>query len=83
MFLPIVHYYRFEQKHINTAGSYSFINKVKLSLQLALEAHKVLRRRGSHIFYIVRLQMAVKLLDLRLGRSLPLGIFLELISVRG
>jgi hypothetical protein len=34
--------------------------KLKLSLKQAMEAHKVARRRGSHIFYIIGSQMAVR-----------------------
>jgi hypothetical protein len=46
-----------------------------------MEAHRVLRRRGSHIFYTIGSQMAVRLSALRAGRYLP-GRFLVLISVR-
>jgi hypothetical protein len=41
------------------------------------------RRRGSHIFYTVGSEMAVRLSALRAGRSLSPGRFLILISVRG
>jgi hypothetical protein len=53
---------------------------VKLSLQQAVEAHRVVRRRG---FQTVGSQMAVRLSALRAGRPLPPGGFLVLISVRG
>jgi hypothetical protein len=36
----------------------------------AVEAHRVVRRRGSHIFKTVCSQMAVRLLALRAGRHL-------------
>jgi hypothetical protein len=57
--------------------------KEKLSLQQAVEAHRVVRRRGSHIFYTIGLQMAVRLPALSASRPLPPGRFLVLISVRG
>jgi hypothetical protein len=48
----------------------------------AVEAHRVVRRRGSHIFYTISTQMAVKLSALRACRPLPPpptpGIFLVL-----
>jgi hypothetical protein len=47
-----------------------------------MEAHRVVRRRGSHIFYTIGSQMAVRLSALRAGRHLPPGRFLVLISVR-
>jgi hypothetical protein len=46
-------------------------------------AHKVVRRRGSHIFNTIGSQMAVRLSALRVGRSLPPGRSLVLISLRG
>jgi predicted RNA binding protein YcfA (HicA-like mRNA interferase family) len=57
--------------------------KVKLFLKEAMVAHSVVRRRGSHIFYTIDSQMAVRLSALRPGRPLPPGGFLVLISVRG
>jgi hypothetical protein len=57
--------------------------EVKLSLQEAVEAYRVVRRRGCHIFYTVGSQTAVSLSALRAGRPLPPGRFLVLISVRG
>jgi hypothetical protein len=46
--------------------------KVKLSLQQAVKAHKIVRRRGSHIFWTIDLHMEVRLLALRAGRLLVL-----------
>jgi hypothetical protein len=48
-----------------------------------VEAHRVARRRGSHIFYTVASQIEVRLPASRAGRPLPPEIFLALISVRG
>jgi hypothetical protein len=48
-----------------------------------MEAHSLVRRRGSHILQTVGSQMAVRLSALRSGRSLPIGKFLVLITVRG
>jgi hypothetical protein len=56
---------------------------VKVSLKQAVEAHRVMRRRGSNIFYTIGSQMAVRLPGLCDGCSLAPGIFLVLISVRG
>jgi hypothetical protein len=36
-----------------------------------MEAHKFLRRQGSHIFQTIGSQMTVRLSDLRAGRRLP------------
>jgi hypothetical protein len=47
-----------------------------------VKAYRVVRRRGSHIFYTIGSQMAVRS-ALRAGRRLPPGSFLILISVRG
>jgi hypothetical protein len=47
-----------------------------------MKAHRVVRRRGSHIFWAVGLQMAVRAAS-RPGRPLAAGRFLVLISVRG
>jgi hypothetical protein len=57
--------------------------KVKLSLQQAVEAHRIVRRRGSHIFHTIGSQMAVRLSALRADHPLPSGRFQVLISVRG
>jgi hypothetical protein len=54
-----------------------------LSLQQAVDAHRVVRRRCSHIFWTIGSQIAVRLSALRAGRPLPPGIFLVLISLRG
>jgi hypothetical protein len=48
-----------------------------------METHRVVRRRGSNIFWTVGSQMAVMLLALRAGRTLPPERCLVLISVRG
>jgi hypothetical protein len=45
-------------------------NKVKLPLQKAVEAHRMVRRRDSHIYYKIGSQMAVKLSTLNVGRPL-------------
>jgi hypothetical protein len=42
----------------------------------AMEAHRVVRRRGSHVFQTIGSQMAVRLPALRAGRPLPPGIFM-------
>jgi hypothetical protein len=49
----------------------------------AVEAHRVVTRRGSHIFSTLCSQMAVSLWTLRASRFLPPGRFLVLISARG
>jgi hypothetical protein len=48
-----------------------------------MEARRVVRRRGFHIFQTICLQMAVRLSASRAGSPLPTGRFLVLISVRG
>jgi hypothetical protein len=40
---------------------FTWIKKVKLSLQQAVEAHRVVRRRRSHIFQKIGSQVAVRL----------------------
>jgi hypothetical protein len=35
--------------------------EIKISLQQTMEAHRVLRRRGSHIFWTIGSQMDVRL----------------------
>jgi hypothetical protein len=57
--------------------------KVMQSLQQAVEARRVVRRRGSHIFQTVGSQMAVRLSALHASHPLPPETFLILISVRG
>jgi hypothetical protein len=47
-----------------------------------MKAHRFVRRRGSHIFYTISSQMAVRLSVLPAGRSLPSRWFLVLISIR-
>jgi hypothetical protein len=47
-----------------------------------MEAHRAVRRRGSHIFETVGSQMTVRLSALREAPLYPPGIFLVLISVR-
>jgi hypothetical protein len=51
-------------------------------MEQAVEVHRVVRRRGSHIFETIDSQMAVRLPALRAGLPLPPGRFLVLISVR-
>jgi hypothetical protein len=48
-----------------------------------VEVDRVVRRRGSNIFYAIGSQMAGRLSALCAGRPLPPGRFLVLISVRG
>jgi hypothetical protein len=57
--------------------------KVKLSLHQTVEAHRAVRRRGSHIFYKIGSPVTVKLSALRSGRPLVPRRFLVVISVRG
>jgi hypothetical protein len=59
------------------------IQKRKLSLQQAAEDHRVVRCRGSHMFWTIGSQMAVRLSALRAGRPLNRGRFLVLTSVKG
>jgi hypothetical protein len=47
-----------------------------------VEVHRVVRRRGSHIFYTIGSEMAMRLSALGAGLPLPPGRFLVLISVR-
>jgi hypothetical protein len=47
-----------------------------------MEAHKIVRRRGSHIFYTIGSQIAGSLSALRAGRSLLAGKFTELEMLR-
>jgi hypothetical protein len=56
---------------------------VKLSLQQAVDIHRVVRRRGPHIFQIIGSKMALKLSALFASRPLTPGRFLVLIPVRG
>jgi hypothetical protein len=64
-------------------GRFAKGKKVKLSQWQAVEAHRVVRGRGFHIFWTFGSQMAEKLSALRAGRPLLPGRFLVLISVRG
>jgi hypothetical protein len=48
-----------------------------------MKAHRVVRRRGFHIFYTIGSQMAVRLSTLRAGLPLRPRRFLVLTSVRG
>jgi hypothetical protein len=52
-------------------------------MEQAVEAHRVVRCRGSHILYTVGSQMVVKLSALYASCPLPPGRFLVLISVKG
>jgi hypothetical protein len=60
----------------------SEVKKVKLSLYQAVEAHRVMRCQGSHIFYTIG-SLIVRLSALRTSQPLHPGRFLVLISVRG
>jgi hypothetical protein len=58
--------------------------KVKIiSLQQAVEARGIVRRRGSHIFYTIDSQMAVRFPALCAGCPLPRWRFMVFISVKG
>jgi hypothetical protein len=46
------------------------------------ETHRVVRRRGSHFFYTIGSQTAVRLSASPAGRPLPTGRFLVLISIK-
>jgi hypothetical protein len=46
-----------------------------------METHRAIRHRSFHIFLTVDSQIAMRLLALRAGRSLPPGRFLVLIFV--
>jgi hypothetical protein len=48
-----------------------------------MEAHRVVRHQGCHIFYKIDSQMAVRLSALPAGRPLSPRRFLVLISVKG
>jgi hypothetical protein len=48
-----------------------------------MEAHRVVRRRGSHVFQTIGSQMTVRLSALHTGCPLPPERFLVLIYVRG
>jgi hypothetical protein len=48
-----------------------------------MKANRVIRHRGSHIFYTISSQRAVRFSDLCSGRPLPPGRFLIIISVSG
>jgi hypothetical protein len=49
--------------------------KIKLSVQQAVEAYEVVGCLGSHIVQTIGLQMAVRLSALHAGRTLPLELF--------
>jgi hypothetical protein len=60
------------------------IHVAKLSLHQALEAHRVMRRRGSQILQVIGSKMAVRFLALRRSwQPYTPRRFLVLISVRG
>jgi hypothetical protein len=53
-----------------------------------MEAHRVVRRRGSHIFYTISSKMAVRLSALRAGRTFSpqeswYSFLLEVVSTQG
>jgi hypothetical protein len=47
----------------------AYVKMVEQSLEQAVKAHMFVRRRGSHIFYTIASQMAVRLSALRAGRT--------------
>jgi hypothetical protein len=49
----------------------------------AVEAYRLMRSHGSHMFYTVGSQIAVRLSALHAGHPLTPGRFLVLISLRG
>jgi hypothetical protein len=57
-------------------------NKKKSYTAKSAEVHTVVRHKGSHIFWIIGSQMAVRLSASCAGHPLPPGIFLVVISVR-
>jgi hypothetical protein len=57
--------------------------RLKKSSCNRLWSHRFVRCLGSHIFYTIGSQMAVRLSALHAGPSLPPGRFLVLIYVRG
>jgi hypothetical protein len=62
---------------------YIFVHKKGKAIpKTGVEAHRFLRRRGSHIFWTIGSLMAVRLSSLRAYHSLPAWRFLILISVR-
>jgi hypothetical protein len=63
---------------------HNLYTKSKVIPVTAVEAHSIVRRRDSHIFYTISSQMAMWLPALRSGRLLaPTVSFLVLISIRG
>jgi hypothetical protein len=56
---------------------------LKLSFEVGVETHKVVRSQVSHVLYTIRLLMAVRLSALRAASPLLPGRFLVLNSVRG
>jgi hypothetical protein len=61
---------RFITTAVRTFSSYVKV-KLKLSLWQAMKAHRVVRRRGSDIFYTIGSQMAVRFSAPRSGRLYP------------
>jgi hypothetical protein len=63
--------------HVDTLQSpicrahYVHMVKVKLSPQQAVKAHKIVKRRGSHIFQKIGSQIVVRFSALRAGRLYP------------
>jgi hypothetical protein len=59
--------------------TYHKSTKVKISMFQAVGAHRVVRRRDLHIFYIIGSQMATRISPLRAGRPLsPEGFLVHI-----
>jgi hypothetical protein len=68
----IISYISFHTINISYILQFSIsVKRKKLSLQQTAEAYRVVRTRGSHNFYNIDSQMAMKLSALRAGRPQP------------
>jgi hypothetical protein len=70
------------QTAVHKNASHQDSHSEVLPTELSVEAHRVVTRRGFHIFYKIDSQMAVRLSALRAGHPLPPRRFLVHISVR-